>query len=228
MSATSYLRNGVKGMENMANRLFVSARKLAIVAGLAIISSVTRAEATTLWDESVSGDLSSVQASPNTFTLSSGTNAVIGTLGGTDHQDWITLTVPSGLQLGAVVLAAYSSTDQQGFTGVQSGTTFVGSTLSPASYLGYAHFGTGAANGALPATNLVGVDILPIMGDTNLAAGAQGFTPPLNSGSYAFLIQQTGSAATSYEFDYVVIPEPATLALVAIGCGMVLLHRRRV
>jgi hypothetical protein len=214
-------------MEDMADRRFASTQKLVIAAGLAIVFSVARAEASTLWDESVSGDLSSVQASPNAFTLSSGTNAVIGTLGGTDHQDWITLTVPAGMQLSAVVLGAYVSTDQQGFTGVQSGTNFVGSVNNPASYLGYAHFGTGAANGALAPTNLVGVDILPIMGNTSLAAGSQGFTPPLNSGSYAFLIQQTGSAATSYEFDYVVVPEPTTLALVALGCGVILVRRRR-
>jgi len=90
------------------------------------------------------------------------------------------------------VLQSYTSTDAQGFTGVQSGTNFVGSVNSAASYLGYAHFGTGAQNGSLPATNLVGVDILPIMGDTNLAAGAQGFIPPLLNGTYTFLIQQTG------------------------------------
>jgi hypothetical protein len=172
--------------------------------------------------------LSNNQSVPNAFTLSPGTNAVIGSLGGTDHQDWIALTVPSGLQLGAVVLKAYVSTDQQGFTGVQAGTNFVGNPGTASPYLGYAHFGTGATNGALPPTNLVGSNILPIMGDTSLAAGSQGFTPPLGSGPYTFLIQQTGSAATSYEFDYVVVPEPASLALTALGCGMILLLRRRV
>jgi hypothetical protein len=40
-------------------------------------------------------------------------------------------------------------------------------------------------------------------------------------------MQQTGSAATSYEFDYNVIPEPASLALVALGCGVILLLRHR-
>jgi hypothetical protein len=216
-------------MENVANRFFASSHILMIAAGLAIVLSAARTEASTLWDESINGDLSNNQSAPNAFTLSLGTNAVIGTLGGTDHQDWIALTVPSGLQLGAVVLAAYASTDQQGFTGVQIGTNFVGSTLSAGSYLGYAHFGTGAANGSLAPTNLVGVDILPIMGNTNLAAGSQGFTPPLGSGTFTFLIQQTGTSATSYEFDYVVVPEPATLGLVALGCSVIaiLLHRRR-
>ena len=130
------------------------------------------------------------------------------------------LAVPGGLQLSAVVLKAYSSTDQQGFTGVQAGTNFVGSALSAASYLGYAHFGTGAQNGALAPTNLVGVDILPIMGNTNLAAGSQGFLAPLPSGNYTFLIQQTGSAQTSYEFDYVATAVSRTVHAAAAGAWL--------
>ena len=121
-------------------------------------------------------------------------------MGGTDSQDWITLTVPAGLQLSSLTLASYVSADVQGFTGVQAGTAFVGSVNDPAAYLGYAHFGTAADNGSLPTANLVGVDILPIMGNPSAAPGSQGFTPPLGSGSYVFLIQQLG--CHSYEFDY--------------------------
>jgi hypothetical protein len=193
--------------------------KVAIAIASGMLVWVARAGAGTLWDESISGDLSGDQSAPNPFTLSAGTNAVIGSLrtsASTDNQDWIALTVQSGMQLSAVVLKTYVSTDQQGFTGVQAGTNFVGSTVDPASYLGYSHFGTGPGN--------IGQDILPTM---STAAGASGFTIPLNSGSYVFLIQQTGSAATSYEFDYIVIPEPATVTLVAFGCGVIFLRRRR-
>jgi len=132
---------------------------------------------------------------------------------------------PGGAPTECGGIKAYSSTDAQGFTGVQSGTNFVGSVNSAASYLGYAHFGTGAQNGSLPATNLVGVDILPIMGDTNLAAGSQGFVPPLLNGTYTFLIQQTGPAQTGYEFDYVVtaVPEPSALLLVGLGVAVAFL-----
>ena len=51
------------------------------------------------------------------------------------------------------------------------------------------------------------------MADPTLAVGATGFTPPLDSGTYTFLVQQTGSANTSYRFDYFVtaVPEPAAL-----------------
>ena len=210
----------------MINRHSARLRKVAASLVLAVTFAVfTQAQAAVLWDESVSGDLTNNQAAPNTFTLSVGTNAIIGSLrtsSAADNQDWVALTVPVGLQLSAVVLAAYTSTDAQGFTGVQSGTNFVGSVNSPASYLGYAHFGTGPQN--------VGLDILPMMGDTNLAAGAQGFLPPLPSGTYTFLIQQTGTSQTGYQFDYVVtpIPEPSALLLVGLGVAIafLLIHDR--
>ncbi|HEY1923350.1 MAG TPA: PEP-CTERM sorting domain-containing protein, partial [Tepidisphaeraceae bacterium] len=156
-------------------------------------------------------------------------NSVIGTVGATDKQDWIALTIPAGFQLSSDVLESYSSTDAQGFSGVQAGSSFVGSVNNPASYLGYTHFGTGAANGSLPATNLVGVDLLPLMGDNvNISAGSTGFTPPLPSGTYTFLIQQLG-ATTSYQFDYGVtsVPEPTTIGLIAGGALLALRRRSR-
>jgi hypothetical protein len=184
-----------------------------------LVITVTSSRATVIWNESVNGNLSASQSAPTPFTLAEGTNSIIGTVtGGTDPADWVTLTIPTGLQLSSDVLAAYSSTDQQGFTGVQAGTAFVGNPETSASaYLGYAHFGTGATNGSLPRTDLVGDDLLPIMGNTADAAGSQGFTPPLPSGSYVFIIQQLG-AATNYQFDFGVtaVPEPGSLGLLAL------------
>jgi hypothetical protein len=154
-----------------------------------------------LYDESVSGDLSNKQATPTALVLGTGTNSVKGTVGGSDTQDWVTVHVPTGLTLSALVLASYVSSDSQGFTGVQSGTSFVGDAFTASSYLGYAHFGTGATNGASGPTNLVGANLLPIMGNTSLASGSKGFQAPLPSGDYTFLIQQLGSS-TSYQFDF--------------------------
>lgn len=200
---------------------------LLLAAGVALFSAQT--QAVVLWDESSSGDLSDNQAAPSTFTLGIGSNNVTGTVnGGTDSQDWLAFTVAAGLQLSSVTLVSYTSTDAQGFTGVQSGTAFVGSPFDAGSYLGYAHYGTGAQNGSLPTANLVGVDILPIMGDNvNAAPGSQGFTPPLGSGNYAFLIQQLG-ASTIYQFDYAVtaVPEPRSQAVLALLCGAFALARR--
>jgi hypothetical protein len=89
--------------------------------------------------------------------------------------------------------------------------SFVGSTVAEASYHGYTHFSSGT----------VGTDRFP---DMETAAGAQGFTAPLGPGTYTFLIQQTGTAATSYGFNFNVIPEPGSFALLA---GAALLTFRR-
>jgi hypothetical protein len=209
----------------MLNTFSLGSQRLPALLASAVV--FTTAQGQVLWDESLSGDLSDNQSAPTTFSLASGANAIIGTVGGANSQDWITLTVPAGLQLSSLTLAAYVSTDPQGFAGVQSGTAFVGSPSTASSYLGYAHYGTAADNGSLPTANLVGVDILPIMGNTTAAPDSQGFTPPLGSGSYVFLIQQLGSA-TSYEFDYGVtaIPELRSHAIIAILCGLYVLKRR--
>lgn len=196
---------------------------------VATVISPCAAQGAILWNESTNGDLSDNQAAPTALALATGVNSVVGMVGGANTQDWIALAVPAGKQLTKLVLAAYQSADAQGFTGVQAGSSFVGSPFVPGSYLGYAHFGTGATNGALPPTNLVGADLLPLAGDTTLAAGAQGFTPPLGSGTYTFLIQQLG-ASTSYQFDYVVaaVPEPETLTMAGAGLlGLAVVGLRR-
>jgi hypothetical protein len=200
----------------MQNEFVGPRRKLTAVAfaGLMLIPS---AKAATFWNESIDGDLSNDPSAPNAFTLADGVNSVIGTVtGATDVRDWLALTVPAGFQLSSLELAAYTSTDNVAFTGVQSGTAFVGSVLDPGAYLGYSHFGPGPGN--------VGADILPALGT---AAGAQGFTPPLGSGSYVFLIQQ-GGAATSYRFDYNVtsVPDaPAPVATAILSAAFLLMCR---
>ena len=190
-----------------------------------IVSASSRAA--TIWDEGVSGDLSDNQAAPNALAVAFGKNSIIGSVGGGNIQDWVSLQVPAGLKLKQIILAAYASIDAQGFTGFQNGASFVGNPFVAGSYVGYAHYGTGATNPAIP-TNLVGQDILPIMADPVAAAGSTGFVPPLGPGTYTFLIQQLG-ALTNYQFDYVVAPEPSTMLLVGLGALAFLpVVRRRV
>jgi hypothetical protein len=185
------------------------------------------APATVIWNEGTNGPLSSNQAAPTPFTLSPGTNSVIGVVNGTSKsQCWLETTIPAGDQLSTVVLNSYSSTDSQGFTGFQTGSSFVGSPFSAGSYTGYTHFGTGATNGSLPPTNLVGDDLLSLMANPALAAGSTGFTPPLGPGNYTFLIQQLG-ASTNFQFDFNVtsVPEPTAIGLLVFG--PLLMHRQR-
>jgi hypothetical protein len=196
------------------------------VVGTVVFLATARLPAAVLWNEGISGDLSNNQLAPTALVMNAGINSVLGTVGFGDSQDFVSFMIPAGFQLSAVVLAAYASPDLQGFTGFAPGATFAGDPFNPASYLGYAHFGTGAQNGPLPPANLVGQDILPIMGSPVTAPGSMGFPNPLPSGTYTFLIQQLGSA-TSYQFDYNVtaVPEPSLLAM--LGCGILLLAQRR-
>jgi hypothetical protein len=170
-----------------------------------------------LWNETTQGDLSTNPAAPNQFSVGVGTNSIIGSVfNPNDPRDFVTLNLTSSQALSNVILFSYTSADAIGFIGVQAGTSFQGSLTDPASYLGYSHFGTAT----------VGVDHLPMMGT---ADGAQGFTPPLPAGSYTFVIQQTGTNQSSYQWDFVIssVPEPAAWLLAPVAVALFGLWRWR-
>ena len=191
----------------------------------------------TIYDEGVSGDLSNNPAAPTALTLTPGSNSVIGTVNGfppgTDAQDWVSFTIPTGFVMTSYVNSKYDSTDDQGFTGFQFGSSFSGDVFTPGSYAGYAHFGTDATNpDGTPPSSTVGVNLLPLMADPTFAPGTTGFTPPLGAGTYTFLIQQGDPVTTSYQFDMnvrsVSAPEPgSSLCLLGIGSLAILALRRR-
>jgi hypothetical protein len=199
-------------------------RSTLLVSVILAATPTTASAQIVLWDESSQGELSHVQATPTILpNLQAGVNSVIGTVnntGGVNPRDWFTITVPAGLQLTQYINAAFTSTDVQGFTGFQIGTPFVGSFgTDPTVYTGFSHFGTGAQNPGFSAFNSIGVDLLPIMNAQSVPTGAQGFTIPLQAGQYTFIVQQTGSALTSYRFDFVAapVPEPSSMLLLGIG-----------
>src|SRR5438132_6169669 len=189
-----------------------------------------------IFDEAVSGDLSNNKAAPTALTLTPGLNSVIGTVAGfppegTDPQDWVSFTIPAGFVMTSYVNSKYVSTDEQGFTGFQSGSAFSGDEFVAGSYAGYAHFGFAATNpDGTPPSSTVGVDLLPLMANPSFAPGATGFTPPLAAGTYTFLIQQANPVTTSYQFDMTVtpVPEPgSSLCLLGMGGLAILALRRR-
>src|SRR5437762_13237262 len=106
----------------------------------------------TIYDEAVSGDLSNDKAAPTALTLMPGLNSVSGTVagfpqfGGTDPQDWVSFTIPTGFVMTSYVNSKYGSADDQGFTGFQFGSSFSGDPFMAISYAGYAHFGFAATN----------------------------------------------------------------------------------
>jgi PEP-CTERM motif len=189
-----------------------------------------------IFDEAVSGDLSNNKAAPTALTLTPGLNSVIGTVAGfppegTDPQDWVSFTIPTGFVMISYVNSKYDSTDDQGFTGFQFGSSFSGDEFVAGSYAGYAHFGFAATNpdgNPVPAST-VGVNLLPLMADPSFAPGTTGFTPPLAAGTYTFLIQQGNPVTTGYQFDMTVraVPEPgSSLFLLGMG-GLATLALRR-
>ena len=191
-----------------------------------------------IFDEAVSGDLSNDPAAPTALTLTPGLNSVIGTVNGfppgTDAQDWVSFTIPTGFVMTSYVNSKYDSTDPQGFTGFQFGSSFSGDVFTAGSYAGYAHFGTAAQNPDMNpvSSNTVGVNLLPLMADPTFAKDAAGFTPPLGAGTYTFLIQQGNDETTSYRFNMTVrsvqVPEPgSSLCLLAMGSLAILALRRR-
>lgn len=166
--------------------------------------------AATIWDEAVQGDLSGNRANPSSAQLEEGNNALFATTQAGDVE-YLTLNVPGGHVLDAILLGVYAGLDGTAFIAVQSGTTFtepaVGTTVG--NLLGYSHFG--------PNLGQVGQDILPAIGQ---GFGAQGFAPPLASGDYTFWIQQTGAPAT-YRLEFIVSALPLQLAGDANGDGKV-------
>jgi hypothetical protein len=188
----------------------------------------------TIYNEAVSGDLSNNPAAPTALPLTPGFNSVIGTVNGFDNgdgQDWVSFTIPTGFVMISYVNARYNSSDDQGFTGFQFGSSFPNDEFTAGNYAGYAHFGTGATNpDGSPPSSTVGVNLLPLMADPSFAPGTTGFTPPLGAGTYTFLIQQGDPNTTNYRFNMAVrsVPEPgSSWCLLGIGSLATLVLRRR-
>ena len=189
-------------------------------AGVAVALSQS-AVAVTIHSEAVNGDLSGNRLAPTALALGVGTNTIIGTTVRND-LDYYRVTLPAGATLTGLVLASFASTDDVAFMAIQSGPTFTTPNDNPdvAVLLGYTHFGTGG----IAETAVVGTSILDELG---AGPGAIGFTPPLPSATYTFWVQQLQTNLVSYRFDYVVVPEPSTAALVALGLAALAAARRR-
>lgn len=190
--------------------------KALTVAALTVVGFSGIAKAIVLHDESVNGDLSGDRLNPASFVLTVGTNSILATSLQGDIE-YVHFSLPAGLSLTQVIPVNYVSSDGTAFIGVQAGTQFTEppATANVANILGYTHFGTGPGN--------VGQNILP---DIGTGAGAIGFTPPLTGSDYTFWIQQTSSSnPTTYQFDFVVVPEPA--AMMGLVPLALLLQRRR-
>jgi hypothetical protein len=174
------------------------------------------ANAVVFHNESINGDLSGDRLNPAAYSLTLGINSLIAT-SNTGDREYVKLTLPPATQLSQLVLSSYAGTDQIAFIGVQAGSTFTEppTGTNVANLLGWSHFGPGVGN--------VGQNFLPSVGT---GAGSMGFTPPLTGSTYTWWIQQTGASLVTYQLDFVVTPEPATIGIMVTGALMV--GRRRI
>lgn len=146
------------------------------------------------FDEAVDGDLSNEPEDPSELTLEAGSNTISATTGAGDaDQEFVTVTVPDGLQLDTVVLDAFSPAGDAAFVGVQEGDVFtepLNESADTGSLLGFTLFGGGSGD--------IGSDILDNIGS---GAGTIGFDGALPSGDYTFALQQL-SEPSEYTLEF--------------------------
>ncbi len=184
------------------------------------------AQATTVWDEAVSGDLANLGATPTAVSFGLGSNVIRGTTGrdaaGVVDRDYFTFTVAAGWQLETLTVlpgSTFLGGAAASFIGMQVGPVM---TVDPDS--GSA---TGLLGWWLYNENDIGNDILQQMGSS---PGAVGYTGALPAGTYTVWVQETGTGVAAYGFDFAVtqVPEPATALLMLAGvAGLGLGLRRR-
>lgn len=193
-------------------------RSSALVASLAALAFSQPTTAATIWNEAVNGDLSGNRLAPTALSLSLGTNTILGNVVFGD-LDYFTFTVPAGASFAALRLLSYGSGEDVAFLAIQSGSVFTEPSIgaNPANLLGYTHLDT----------TFVGTDILDDLGASNgQVPPAHGFSPPLGPGPYSFWLQQLNTS-TSYSYEVVLVPEPASAAFLVLGLASLAVARRR-
>jgi hypothetical protein len=167
-------------------------RRLAIAVAVSLFAFASFAQAV-VYSEASSGDLSNNGNAPtNLGTFGVGTHQVTSSSTFPDIDDY-TFSIPAGATLAQIVPTAYTGDDETAFLGLQAGSTI---DNSGASLMGYQHFG--------PAQGNMNANLLPF-----IAAA------PLGPGSYSVWTQQQGAPAT-YTIDFVVVPEPGSIATIAL------------
>jgi hypothetical protein len=168
----------------------MSRSKIAVILSVAALNL----SAAALYDETSSVDLSNSGLAPTALAISEGENQILGTLSssanGTD-SDYFTFSVPSGLELTAIVILPGTTTGPLGtFFGVQSGNqvTVAPGALDLTGLLGFTYY--------LPANGNIITDLgIPSNGST-------GFIPPLGPGTYSFVLQDTGEGTFNYGLNF--------------------------
>jgi hypothetical protein len=189
-------------------------RSIVLLASAFLYATVAHGD--TIYNESISGDLSNSGLTPTQLTVSLGSNDVFGTTGknataGSVDRDYFTFTIPQGQYLTAItVLPGTQTLGPLGdsFIGIESGPQVTVSTAATtaAGLLGWFHYDTGD----------IGANILPLMGTSGL--GSTGFTTPLPAGTYSFWVQEGNVGTVNYGLEFTVAtPEPASWTMLLTG-----------
>jgi hypothetical protein len=184
----------------------------------------TTAHGDTIYDESVSGDLSNSGMAPTLLHVSVGPNDLFGTTGktgGVIDRDYFSFTVAQGEDLTAITILPGTKTLGNlgaSFIGIESGpeVTVPTSATNADGLLGWYHYTTAD----------IGVNILPLMGESGL--GSTGFTGPLPAGTYSFWVQEASAGTVPYGMEFTVAtPEPATWKLLLAGLALFMVGAAR-
>lgn len=182
----------------------------------------SQASAATVWNESLDGDLSTSPTAPTALAFGLGRHAIAGSISAesSDPRDYVTFTLAEGEWLVALLLQQWQDGSvggpaNRGFHAIQLGaTSSIPGPGSIAGFLGSAHLDFAPA----------GTDLLPAL--ATAALGGTGFTAPLGPGTYSYVVQQTGPQLNLYTLEFVVVPEPTTAVLFAVGLAGLAARRR--
>lgn len=198
-------------------------RLSAFAAALVVIACAIPVQATTVYDEAISGDLLNADFGNPTGhssgtalgTFSVGSNTVVGEMGnvsGASDDDIFTFVVPSGHQLDAILLGYTASGG-----GVGTGSYFA---INDGPYV--------ATLGSLTSDNLG--DALTetpgdIMADLQLGttlSNAAGLQIPSPAGTYSLFLSEFNGALVNYSLDFQLsaVPEPASAVLMSFALLM--------
>jgi PEP-CTERM motif-containing protein len=208
----------------------VRLRWLALTAAAAALAvAAAPASAVVAYDESVSGDLSNLPASPTPIAFVLGDNIVAGTVGhdatGAVDRDYFTFTLGVGQALSGIIVLPGTQTLGLSFIGLESGSqiTLLPTTSTAAGLLGWTHYSSGNNNNPSD----INVNILPRM--STAANGSSGFGT-LGAGTYSVWVQETSpGGAVPYLFNFAVVsvPEPSSWAMMLMGFGLIGVAFRR-
>jgi len=174
----------------------------------ALILSLATGVGATTYDESVDGDLSGAEGAPTAIAFGVGTHSVIGSTVSTPDldRDFFTFTIAAGETLTSIELAGYTSNAEPSFFGLDDQVGFTDLT-NPTEYVGFL---------------LINFDDI----GTNILPEVSGSAAPLGPGDYTVWYQETGGE-TTYQWDFTVVPEPGSAALLLVGATCLLRRRRQ-